>query len=90
MTTANIIWSESDGGIENCVAIADGRRYDAWYIYDLVGITWGDKAETMRNCLKPNAPRFEVEFPDKQRRSYSTLAAARRAVERDADRRYNY
>ena len=42
----------------------------------------------MRDCLKASAKRYEVIFPGNTRRQYTTLAAARRAVENDAARIY--
>jgi hypothetical protein len=82
-------WDFDPGTSDNCIAHAKGRGvYADYYVYDLVAITWGKDAWFMRDCLKPGAKRFEVEFPygfeGKGRRRYTTLAAAMRAVENDA------
>jgi hypothetical protein len=81
-------WSEPDGSIKWAVAHAVGRAFDDWTVYDAVGLTWGDAAETMRSALKAGTPRFEVEGPNGERKGYVTLAAARKAIEREADQRY--
>jgi hypothetical protein len=85
-TATNIKW-EDGCGFAHCVAIATGKNTDQWYIYDLVSKTWGNKAEIMRNCLKPGTKRYEVNW-DGRRSRYTTLAAARRAVENHAARMY--
>lgn len=80
MNTRVVVFEENDGSIPHCLFSVDGVGFDAYYIYDAVGLDWGDRAELMRKCLKPDAKRFEVKFPNGDRRRYVTVESAKRAV----------
>lgn len=79
-------WSDPDGSVPYAVAHVDGPRFDAYTIYDAIGLDYAKDAELMRQCLTESAKTYEVEFPDGERRRYKTLATARRAIERHAAR----
>jgi hypothetical protein len=75
-------WSEPDGSIPHAILHADGRAFDAYTIYDRIGLLFDKDADLMRSCMKATAKTYEVEFPNGDRRPYKTLATAKRAIER--------
>ena len=76
-----LIWSESDGSIPGAILHADGRAFDAFTIYDNAVLIFGAHADLLRNCVKSGA-RFVLELPDGDRKTFATVAAAKRAAER--------
>ena len=80
---SDLIWEDADGSIEHVIIHARGQRpYGFYVVYDRIGLVFGSAANAMRDCMKPGAKHFEVEFPNGTRKGYATLANARKAIER--------
>lgn len=76
-----LVWDESDGSIAGALLHADGVGFDAFTIYDTAVLLWGDNADLLRDCVKPNA-RFTLELPNGDQKKFATVVAAKRAAER--------
>ena len=85
-TTTTLRWSDPDGSIPHALLHADGRAFDAYTIYDRIGLLFDKDPDLMRRCMKATAKTYEVEFPNGTRKAYTTLAGAKRAIERHFSR----
>lgn len=78
-------WSDPDGSIPHALKHADGNRFDAYVIYDGIGLDFGDAAEIYRRpgMLMPDYKRFVVEYPDGYTTErFKTMAQAERAIQK--------